>query len=293
MGRIAHVRERVDGLAALGHSMEWGLGGQITIGRENLCAAARTRPGIFPSTTNAVLLHPFACGRDDAVALVLAEGNSKDEGSVVTAGATVAAFADELGEALISEADAVPVLRRAMLRAHDSVLDLGTEQVPPGLYGTVAGPRRDLQGLGVSVVAVLFTQARAYVAAIGDCSAWLLREGRIRRLNHTHTLAHDPSYRADVRQNPARADDFADYVVMKVIGLVPDLPTFDVTRLDLAPSDKIILGNESLPAHAELASSAGDRTALQLCEVLGTAVENEPVPTAVAVLVGAIEQRCR
>ncbi len=151
------------------------------------------------------------------------------------------------------------------------------------------GPRHDLGGMGVSVVAALFTPLRVWIASIGECPAWLLREGRILRLNHPHTLANDPSYRAAVRHDPAQTIDFAKFVVTKVLGVTTAPPAFDLTRLDLVPNDKIILGNEFIEPHADLASSSTGCTALELCEALRAAVENEPAPMPVAVLVGAIE----
>lgn len=233
------------------------------------------------------MLKPVGCGADDGLALVLAEGNYKDQASVVAAEACIAAFAETLDQRLTSEADVSPALRRAVLTAHDAVLALATEPAPAGLFSTVAGARRDLSGIGASVVAALLTPARVWLVSFGDCSAWLVRGGRATRLNHPHTLANNPGYRAAVRQDSSRTVSFAENVVTKVVGLSPEPPTFDVTRLDLLPHDVIVLGNEWLEPHAAAgAPRAVGRDAAALCAAWAKLVEQEPAPIPVAVLVG-------
>jgi serine/threonine protein phosphatase PrpC len=221
------------------------------------------------------------------LALVLAEGNYKDEASVVAAEACIAAFADEFDRGLISEADVAPALRRAVLAAHESSWVLSGEDIPAGLFSTVMGPRKDLRGIGASVVAAFLTSAGAWVVSIGECPAWVVREGRASRLNHPHTLANDPAYRAAVRRDPSQAIEFADSVVTKVLGLTLEPPAFDVTRLELRSRDLVVLGNDWLSPHAARVASGGTGcAALEFCNALAAAVEQEPAPMPVAVLVG-------
>lgn len=285
--RLTLARTRSQRLADDGQSVGWGLEGQVAISRAGLEGAAITKRGVFRSTTSAVLVKPVECGSESCLALALAEGNYKDEASVVAAEACIAAFADEFDRALISEADVAPALRRAVLAAHESAWLLAAEEIPAGLFSTVMGSRKDLRGIGASVVAALLSPTLAWVVSIGECPAWVVREGRASRLNYPHTLANDPAYRAAVREDPSRAIEFADCVVTKVLGLTPEPPAFDVTRLELRSQEVVVLGNEWLSPHAaSVASKAAGCAALDFCSALAAAVEREPAPMPIAVLVG-------
>jgi len=286
--RLALARTRSQRLAEDGHSVGWGLEGQVAIRVAGFDGAAITRRGVFRSTTSAVLVKPVECGSASCLVLALAEGNYKDEASVVAAEACIAAFAAEFDRALMSEADVAPALRRAVLEGHESAWLLSAEKIPAGLFSTVMGPRKDLRGIGTSVVAALLHPEHAWVVSIGECPAWVVREGRASRLNHPHTLANDPEHRAAARLDPSQAIEFANSVVTKVLGLTPEPPAFDVTRLELRSRDLVVLGNEWLSPHAaSMASGGAACTASELCKALAAAVEQEPAPMPVAVLVGA------
>jgi hypothetical protein len=235
------------------------------------------------------LLSPLRCAPDDGLALVVAEGNYKDEAALLAAGAVATAFADELEPPFLAEADLPPALRRAVLGAHDRVLALSKAPVAPGRFATAFGPRASLRGIGASVAAALMLPTRAWLTTVGECPIWLLREGTARQLSLPQTLAHDPGYRSAIAREPDRAIDFADSIVLQVLGVSDEVPRFDLTRLELRSRDRIALGNEWLSPHVEAAADrAAHVGAAALCQALAAAVEAEPGPIPISVAVGAV-----
>jgi hypothetical protein len=167
-----------------------------------LSAAARTLRGLYRSTTNVALIRPFDCGGTPGLLLLVAEGNDKDEASIVAAGAVAVAFAGLFAAPLLAEVDLPPTLRRAVLEGHDRVWALSNERVAPGRFRTVGQPRATLCGIGASVACAALLPHRAWLTWVGECPIWLLRGGEARRLSLPHTLGHDPRYRAAVASDP-------------------------------------------------------------------------------------------
>lgn len=288
---IEALQRRIDRLTSQARTTPWDVEGRISLSVPSLGSAGRTRSGLFRRPTSALLAVPVAVGAQTGLLLVLAEGNYKDEASALAAAAVVAEFADELAGPLLSDADVVPAIRRAVLGAHEAICGLSRQSVQPGRFGTAGGVRRNLSGIGASIAACVLTPDWAWVTAVGECPTWLVRERRARRLSLPHTLANDPSYRATVRRDPDSAIDFAEAVVMKVLGTTSEAPSFEVTRVAVHPGDLIVLANEWLSPHVEsLAERGADATSSWLCEAASEAIESAPGPMPVTVLVGGIDR---
>jgi hypothetical protein len=282
------LRKRIDALAMAGQTAPWGAEARLALDTEHIGIAATTRRGLYASATSGILVKAVRCASDAGVTLVVAEGNYKDEATLVAAAAIVVAFADAFEMPLLAEADVAPALRRSVLRAHDAVLALSRLPVEAGRFGTCAGQRTSLVGIGASLAAAVILPGRAWCVAIGECPIWLLRDGEARRLSLPHTLAHHPGYRAAVRDDPSRAIDFAHAVVTRVLGLSQEAPDFDVTRLDLHAADRIVFGNEwvedCLPG---VATGSDGRSGADLCRALVAALERDPAPIPITVAVAA------
>lgn len=289
MSALEELRARIEQLAETGRTAPWG--GEASLERSSgrVAGAARTLRGLYLSTTSIVLLQRVRAGALDGLAIVVAEGNYKDEATLLAASAVAAAFADSLERPLLAEVDVLGAVRRAVLESHDRVWALSELPIAHGLFGTSLGPRSTLRGIGASVAVAVLLPPRAWLTAVGECPIWLLRDGAARRLSLPHTLANDPGYREAIARDPARAIDYADAVLLKGLGLTARAPEFDVTRLDLHPCDRIVLGNEWLATHVEaVALRAHEQAASNLCARIAAAIEAEPAPIPVSVAVGAV-----
>jgi hypothetical protein len=244
-----------------------------------LSAAVFSRCGAYEATPSVPLLSTFDCGSQRGVAIVVAEGNDKDDAAILAAAGAVTAFVDVIDRPLPAEADVLPALRRAVLLGHERVLSLVEQPVAPSRFGTSVGPRRTLKGIGASVAAAMLLPHRAWLTWVGECQMWLLRNGDIKNLNLPNTFGHIAGYRAAVLKHSLAADvagDLADTPV-KWLGLGRDPPTFDVTRLDLRGGDSVVVGNVWVTAEmVSIAAAAGARSASGLCDALATAVAAAP-----------------
>lgn len=94
--------------------------------------------------------------------------------STVAVGALADLDADLAGRDL-SDVDLLGELARAATAAGDRLTELARED-------------SDLRGTGTTVVALLFDGARIGVLHVGDSRAYLVREEKLHRLTHDHTL---------------------------------------------------------------------------------------------------------
>ncbi len=242
---LVALETRIAGLAGAGHANPWGAAGSIARDAPPLAAAARSTLGWIRQGTDAVLLAPLSCGAESGVVGVVSSGNYKDEASLVAAAIVIDAFHVELGAPLLAECDVGPALRRALLRAHDGIVSISPTRVAPGRFGTVVGQRKDLRGIGASAAVVVALPGAAWLTSVGECSSWLVRDGAARRLNLIDTLANAKDYRARVAKVPTSGFEDAGSVVTRVLGMNEDVdPEIHITRLELRPGDRVVVGNE-------------------------------------------------
>ncbi|MEZ4295685.1 MAG: hypothetical protein R3B70_11965 [Polyangiaceae bacterium] len=197
--------------------------------------------------TDNVLLQRFRAGADQGLLLAICAGSSKDEGGCVAAGATACEYLDAFERGLLSEADVAPTLRRATLAAHDAVLKMSRQPLAdlPPLH-TVAGARTSLKGIGAATIAIAAVAGRLWVVHVGGCRAYLLRDGRLRKLNLEHTLSYVPEYRQMTKSDPSAAHEAADYLWTRSLGTAENAPNFDVSRMELLPGDRALVGSDAL-----------------------------------------------
>lgn len=106
----------------------------------------------------------------------------------------------------------------------------------------VANP--DLAGMGTTITAMMTSPDSAQIVHVGDSRAYLLRDGRLRRLTKDHTvverLAREGKIPADeVDRHPQRS------VLERALGVSPDVDV-DVQLLDLRPGDRLLLSTDGL-----------------------------------------------
>jgi serine/threonine protein phosphatase PrpC len=106
----------------------------------------------------------------------------------------------------------------------------------------VASP--DLAGMGTTITAMLATRRSVQIVHVGDSRAYLLREGRLRRLTQDHTvvdrLAREGKIPADeVDRHPQRS------VLERALGVGPEIDV-DVQLIDVHPGDRLLLCTDGL-----------------------------------------------
>jgi protein phosphatase len=105
----------------------------------------------------------------------------------------------------------------------------------------------DLQGMGTTLVAVLFTDERLALAHVGDSRAYLIRNGRIRCLTDDHSVVAEMLRRqqiseADAREHPHR------HVLTRALG-VRETAVPDLAELTPQADDVLLMCSDGLTAH--------------------------------------------
>jgi serine/threonine protein phosphatase PrpC len=217
---VTELRARLDAAAERGECASLGREARIRIAITGLRAEAETGGGLYGHNPDNIALARVRCGTAETVLAVVCNGNPKDAACTVASGLAATAFLDAARAGLISDADAAPMLRRAMLAAHASIVDL-VERDPSGFAAnTAVGARHTLSGISTSVTAALVQPRALYLAHVGESAAVLVRNGTQRRLTF-------------------------ERAVLRLLGLGAD-PEIDVTRLPLVDGDVVLLGNDAL-----------------------------------------------
>jgi serine/threonine protein phosphatase PrpC len=235
---VAQLRSQATALAAAG-AMPPIAGSAVLRVDGRVRAVASAAFGPYTATVDSVSLCRIHCGGVEGVLVALAGGNFKDAACCVASATVAATFHEMFARAQLYEADIPTLLRRAMLNANEQVHELSLGPIGDVPTGTAVGTRKSLKGIGAAVTALAVLPHRAWVAHIGDGRAFLLRAKDARQLTVDHTLFHDPGYRARAQ---ALAPGDASQIVLRVLG-GKAAPEFDVTRVDLRPGDRLVLGN--------------------------------------------------
>jgi serine/threonine protein phosphatase PrpC len=246
---VARIEAEVAELVLLGKAAPLVMPGVAGVASSSGRALASSRPrgpsGSEASlNTDNVLVTATTVATEDALVLAIAHGNYKDLGCAFASGVAVCELHRELTKPLLAEADVPPALRRAMLNANARIFDLGRTSVGQRQVGTVLGPRRDLRGVGASVLAAVVTRREIVIAHSGENRALVVRDGQARDLVVPHTL-----WWAQGREGRARMDAdeaaFAEDVVVRAVGLADGI-SVDVVRSPCSPGDRFVFGNGGL-----------------------------------------------
>jgi serine/threonine protein phosphatase PrpC/CRP-like cAMP-binding protein len=140
--------------------------------------------------------------------------------------------------------DPVPTRRRQVLQllteairsANDRIV-LTAEQTP------------ELQGMGSTVVLVLFAGDRAFVAHVGDSRAYLLRDGAAVLLTEDHSLLFELLRQGRLTRAQALRFPMKN-VVTRALGIRGPVEP-DVMDLPVLPGDRILLCSDGLHGYVE------------------------------------------
>lgn len=163
--------------------------------------------------------------------LVLADGMGGPAGGDIASSIAVAHLAGLDVESHSGE-DMLPLLRKALVDAHDDLCDR-----------SALSP--ELQGLGTTCIAVLLSGNRLAMVHIGDSRAYLLRDGRLTQVTTDHSFVQ---YLVDTGQiTPEEAEHHPKRnVVMRVLGDLQSDVTPDETIREAVLGDRWLLCSDGL-----------------------------------------------
>jgi hypothetical protein len=123
MDPVERLRRQLDAYADAGRSSRLGRGGEVRSSEPLVQARIETHWLEEERWVNlcSVAALPLRCGQERGILALLACGNYKDGRSFVAAGQACASTLAIFETALLSRADIVPAIRRAVLEAHDSL----------------------------------------------------------------------------------------------------------------------------------------------------------------------------
>lgn len=188
----------------------------------------------------------FACSAQSHVGLV--RGNNEDAGF---AGPHLLLVADGVGGSAAGEvASATTAYVTSALMMVDEDPDPMTvlgEAVRLSNEQLRVGAERDpsRRGMSTTMVAVMTYKDRSALVNVGDSRAYLVRDGRLRRLTRDHTFIQDLIDEGQLTREEAQTHPFRTAVVNAVNGigdLEPDLVRFD----DVQIGDRILLCSDGL-----------------------------------------------
>jgi serine/threonine protein phosphatase PrpC len=125
------------------------------------------------------VLSGFTKGRDDGFITLTSGTGTSDQGAVAgIVAATETLCQIKLHDTALNVGLAKPaaVLTRAIHAANDRIADLVAQN-------------SDLAGMGTSALAVILRQNRLSWVSVGNCALYLIRQGKLRRLNKDHSMA--------------------------------------------------------------------------------------------------------
>jgi serine/threonine protein phosphatase PrpC len=125
-----------------------------------------------------------------------------------------------------------------------------------------------LDGSGATVAAALFGQGEMAVSNVGDCRAYLLRDGELSQLTRDHSVVAEQVALGLIDSEAARTHPLR-HVVTRAVSGQAGMPV-DIVELKIKPGDRLILcsdGIHTLVSDEELMAivSAGGRTPDEAC----------------------------
>ncbi len=191
--------------------------------------------------------------------LVVADGMGGAEGGAIASGLAVSAFEKELqlGEPPYQDETASDGwLSRILKVADDSI-------------GQKASQDGSLQGMGTTIVALMRGDGFIRIGHMGDSRAYRLRDGKLTRLTHDHSVVQALIDAGHISEKEARVHKQAHIITRCLDGKGQQL---EQQTLDLKPGDRYLLCSDGLTAVltdleiAKIMSSAN--TPAEACQAL-------------------------
>jgi protein phosphatase len=101
-----------------------------------------------------------------------------------------------------------------------------------------------LRGMGATLAAGLVGEDRIVVSNVGDCRAYLLRDGRLSRLTHDHSWVAEQVAQGFLSEQAARVHPWRHMVTRALQG--DEALLVDVAEHPLRPNDRLLLCSDGL-----------------------------------------------
>ncbi len=196
--------------------------------RLEAAGAAFTHPGMVRTNNeDAFMVWP------ETNVVLVADGMGGHLGGEVASAVTVENIREQLvaGGAARSLDAARQRLIDAIHRAHVEVSQM-------------AGARRELKGMGTTLVGLWLLQEKAVIVHVGDSRLYLLRKGTLKQLTGDHSLAGE-LYRHGVLDTQALARFPQKHVLTQAIGTERGVSP-EATVIPVAPGDRFLLCTDGL-----------------------------------------------
>lgn len=175
---------------------------------------------------------------------VVADGMGGHRGGDVASQMAV----EMLGEDILTDGDA---LTASIQRANRAIYEAGEAD-------------RNLDGMGTTVVAMIAQEDSAQIAHVGDSRAYLLRDGKLRRLTQDHSYVNSLVREGKLSEQEAEFHPQRS-VLERALGQESEVE-IEMQLIDTKPGDRVLLCTDGLTTHIsdpeieDLLSSAGQPT---------------------------------
>jgi serine/threonine protein phosphatase PrpC len=169
-------------------------------------------------------------------------------------GAVLLAVSDGMGGAAAGEvasALVIETLRNAMLEAQGGGWDAATVQAVKSANREVWSAARepDYRGMGATLTAVCVHQQHAYIAAVGDSRAYLLRGQRIRQMTRDQSFVQFMIDSGAIKPEAAARMPMRN-LVLQAMGQRPDVEVA-LGKLEIRRGDVLLLCSDGLSNKVE------------------------------------------
>lgn len=190
-------------------------------------AAGATDPGRVRRANEDALLYSAPAG-----AFVVCDGMGGAQG-----GATASRLAAESALAVLADAEpGTAALAEAVRSANSRV------------YAGARG-RRDLEGMGTTLVALLVGKGTAWVGHVGDSRCYLYRGGSLQRLTSDHSFVEEQMRIGRMTREQARRSPMRN-VITRAVGTRAEVAA-EVVEVELADGDLFLLASDGLTRELE------------------------------------------
>jgi protein phosphatase len=114
---------------------------------------------------------------------------------------------------------------------------------------TAASSKPEFAGMGTTFVGLLFAGERLALAHVGDSRAYLVRDGRLRRLTDDHSVVAELVRRHEITESDARAHPHR-HVLTRALGVRPRIDP-DLAEMTPQRNDVFVLCSDGLTTHIE------------------------------------------
>ncbi|MBC8187124.1 MAG: Stp1/IreP family PP2C-type Ser/Thr phosphatase [Proteobacteria bacterium] len=121
-----------------------------------------------------------------------------------------------------------------------------------------ASAKPEFEGMGTTLVGLLFAGDRLALAHVGDSRAYLVRQGRLRRLTDDHSIVAELLRRQEISEEDAREHPHR-HVLTRALGVRPRIEP-DLAEMTPHADDVFILCSDGLTTHLD-----DDEIAEQIC----------------------------